>query len=141
MTPETVQIVHGIDRRSQEHLCGIRAGLGTDARQPSMAITCVVCIDRLCIHCKTQVEPDGSGDWIHTRGLYRCQSPAVAYGHLAHPPSVPCRAGGPNPCLGALSTPPAECDNYRSPVTCLTAPSSEAARCDKCRARLNAEEA
>lgn len=54
-----------------------------------------------CVHCGAPVGPDGQGDWVHERGLYRCQSPNVAYGHLAHPAGVPCRADGPNPCLGA----------------------------------------
>lgn len=53
-----------------------------------------------CVHCG--VEVSGQGDsWVHVTGLSRCQSPAVPYGHLAHPADVPCRADGPNPCLGA----------------------------------------
>lgn len=53
-----------------------------------------------CVHCGVPVKA-AADDWIHEHGLYRCQSPDVAYGHLAHPASVPCRADGPNPCLGA----------------------------------------
>jgi hypothetical protein len=45
-------------------------------------------------------------DWIHANNLHRCQSPDVAYGHLAHPAGVPCRADGPNPCLGAFTDAP-----------------------------------
>lgn len=36
-------VVHGIDRRSQEHLCGVGPGLGTDSREPAMEITCPLC--------------------------------------------------------------------------------------------------
>ncbi len=65
-------------------------------------------IDATCVHCDELVidasywvhahrAPDGS---VHP-GMSRCQSPDVAYGHLAHPADVPCRADGPNPCLGA----------------------------------------
>lgn len=61
-----------------------------------------------CVHCGAEVKPDGHDDWIHARGLYRCQSPDVTYGHLAHPAGVPCRADGPNPCLGAMSIPPGQ---------------------------------
>ena len=39
--------VHGIDRHTQEHLCGTPAGLGTDAIAPAMAITCGGCVARL----------------------------------------------------------------------------------------------
>ncbi len=48
--------------------------------------------------------PTDHGDWIHARGLHRCQSPDVRYGHLAHPEGTPCRADGPNPCLGATES-------------------------------------
>lgn len=66
-----------------------------------------------CVHCGEPVT-DVDGFWTHARiaqdgsihtGKSRCQSPKVAYGHLAHPADVPCRAGGPNPCLGALNPP------------------------------------
>jgi len=60
-----------------------------------------------CTHCDAEVRPTDQGDWIHAHGLYRCQASVVAYGHLAHPAGVPCRADGPNPCLGARVTPPA----------------------------------
>jgi hypothetical protein len=60
-----------------------------------------------CVHCGAPVRP-ANDDWIHAHGLYRCQSSAVAYGHLAHPAGVPCRADGPNPCLGASVIPPAD---------------------------------
>lgn len=60
-------------------------------------------VDDRCVHCGAGVRPDGGGDWIHRHGLYRCQSSDVAYGHLAHPANVPCRADGPNPCLGAIT--------------------------------------
>ncbi len=58
-----------------------------------------------CIHCGAPVV-DRDGWWSHAAangspGLARCQHPNVAYGHLAHPAGVPCRADGPNPCLGA----------------------------------------
>ena len=77
-----------------------------------------------CVHCGDMVTNPPPGDWwtharrasdgtLHT-GKSRCQSPEVAYGHLAHPADVPCRADGPNPCLGALSIPPAvECGESR----------------------------
>lgn len=65
----------------------------------------------VCVHCGDMVTNPPPGDWwaharrapdgtLHT-GKSRCQSPNVAYGHLAHPADVPCRADGPNPCLGA----------------------------------------
>lgn len=38
-----VRIVHGIDRRTQEHLCSEVAGMGTDAINPAMEITCPLC--------------------------------------------------------------------------------------------------
>ncbi|NYD39921.1 hypothetical protein BJZ21_004036 [Nocardioides panaciterrulae] len=40
-------VVHGIDRRTQEHLCGALAGLGTDALAPGMKITCPACVELL----------------------------------------------------------------------------------------------
>lgn len=43
-TGEGARTVHGIDRRTQEHLCGEPSGLGTDSRQPSMEITCPLCV-------------------------------------------------------------------------------------------------
>lgn len=39
----TVPVVHGIDRVTQDHLCGQVAGVGTDAREPAMEITCPLC--------------------------------------------------------------------------------------------------
>jgi hypothetical protein len=59
-----------------------------------------------CVHCGVGIISDGHDAWVHlTRGgypgLYRCQSPDVEYGHLAHPESVPCPADPPNPCLGS----------------------------------------
>ena len=36
-------LVHGIDRHTQDHLCGALAGIGTDALAPSMPITCPQC--------------------------------------------------------------------------------------------------
>lgn len=39
----SVDVVHGIDRRTQEHLCGVGPGFGTDAREPAMPITCPLC--------------------------------------------------------------------------------------------------
>lgn len=36
-------LVHGIDRHTQEHLCGAASGLGTDALAPAMPITCPTC--------------------------------------------------------------------------------------------------
>lgn len=59
-------------------------------------------LPQACAHCGAAVRPVDD-DWIHAHGLYRCQSSTVAYGHLAHPPGVPCRADGPNPCLGATA--------------------------------------
>ena len=62
-----------------------------------------------CVHCGDAVI-NVSGHWAHAyrtadgvlrQGKARCQSPSVAYGHLAHPAGVPCEADGPNPCLGA----------------------------------------
>lgn len=62
-----------------------------------------------CVHCGDPVA-DTEGGWTHARrapdgsvhaGKVRYRSPTVAYGHLAHPVEVPCRADGPNPCLGA----------------------------------------
>lgn len=50
--PSPVQIVHGIDRYTQEHLCGEIAGLGTDAINPAMEITCPLC--RLVLERRTQ---------------------------------------------------------------------------------------
>lgn len=35
--------VHGIDRHTQDHLCGTPSGLGTDALAPAMPITCSAC--------------------------------------------------------------------------------------------------
>jgi hypothetical protein len=55
----------------------------------------------ICVHCGEPVKQTADS-WIHECGLYRCQSPDVEYGHLAHPEGVPCRADGPNPCLGAF---------------------------------------
>jgi len=40
---ENGAIVHGIDRHTQDHLCGEPSGLGTDALAPSMPITCPPC--------------------------------------------------------------------------------------------------
>jgi hypothetical protein len=56
-----------------------------------------------CVHCGEETRPAGDS-WRHLHGLYRCQSPDVACGHLAHPVGVPCRADGPNPCLGSRVT-------------------------------------
>ncbi len=36
--------VHGIDRRTQGHLCGVTAGIGTDAWSGGMVITCQTCL-------------------------------------------------------------------------------------------------
>jgi hypothetical protein len=36
-------VVHGIDRVTQDHLCGVVPGVGTDALQPAMEITCPLC--------------------------------------------------------------------------------------------------
>lgn len=40
----TDPLVHGIDRYSQDHLCGQVEGVGTDSRQPAMPITCPLCV-------------------------------------------------------------------------------------------------
>lgn len=42
-TDDYARIVHGIDRRTEEHLCGEVSGLGTDAAEPAMSITCPLC--------------------------------------------------------------------------------------------------
>ena len=47
LPPRNVGVVHGIDRRSQEHLCGTPWGLGTDAIAPAMPITCPGCVENL----------------------------------------------------------------------------------------------
>ncbi len=36
-------VVHGIDRVTQDHLCGQVPGVGTDALAPAMEITCPLC--------------------------------------------------------------------------------------------------
>jgi hypothetical protein len=38
-------LVHGIHRQTQEHLCGTPDGIGTDALEPGIGITCPVCAD------------------------------------------------------------------------------------------------
>jgi hypothetical protein len=48
----TITIVHAIDRRTQDHLCGQVAGLGTDARKPAMEITCPLCRFAMEPHCE-----------------------------------------------------------------------------------------
>lgn len=55
-----------------------------------------------CKHCGAEIQRALRDTWRHeTTGLYSCQAPDVAYGHLAEPPGTPCRTGGPNPCLGS----------------------------------------
>lgn len=36
-------VVHGIDRTTQNHLCGQVEGIGTDAIEPFLEITCPLC--------------------------------------------------------------------------------------------------
>lgn len=51
-----------------------------------------------CRHCDEPIVRGNNGQWIHTHGLYRCQT-KVPYGHNVAPPDEPCTPGGPNPCL------------------------------------------
>lgn len=38
-------VVHGIDRHTDDHLCGEPSGYGTDAWEPSTPITCEACLE------------------------------------------------------------------------------------------------
>jgi hypothetical protein len=90
--------------------------LGSESRHPWVLWARDHLLDRadriavdapVCVHCGAPVRATERGDdWIHANNLHRCQSPDVAYGHLAHPAGVPCRADGPNPCLGAFTDAP-----------------------------------
>jgi hypothetical protein len=72
--------VHGIDRRTQDHLCGAPNGIGTDALAPAMPITCQPC------HSTSPTHRDGDC-WL-------CQHPCwgalcSSCGCLAHYPPWP----------------------------------------------------
>lgn len=40
----TDALVHGIDRVTDDHLCGAGSGIGTDARNPGMRLSCPGCL-------------------------------------------------------------------------------------------------
>jgi hypothetical protein len=74
--------VHGIDRRTQEHLCGTPSGTGTDALAPAMPITCLMCRDE---QNAGRVEPLREGDcWLCVHPVWG--SLCASCGCLAHYP-------------------------------------------------------
>jgi len=64
---EAARTVHGIDRRTQEHLCGESSGLGTDSREPAMEITCPLCLFVIEQVYFGVLDGDGSMDWLESR--------------------------------------------------------------------------